>query len=95
MRVIEFDRREGEEVATGLSGRKGGEGRGGLGGDAGSYLGYSQHRLSGYLPRQIYRIPKQHVIPQLRTAVKHVRVYYTFKKHRQFLCYISLTTITN
>jgi hypothetical protein len=29
VRVIEFDRREGEEVATGLSDRKGGEGGGG------------------------------------------------------------------
>jgi hypothetical protein len=28
VRVIEFDRREGVEVATGLSGRKSGEGRG-------------------------------------------------------------------
>jgi hypothetical protein len=64
---------------------------GGLGEDAVSIWATARTVFSGYLPRQICRIPEQHVIPKLLTAVK--QVYYAFKKHRQFLCFIS-TTIT-
>jgi len=65
-------------VALGLSGSGWEEGEGVSKGGC-EYLGWSYYCLSSCLARETCRIPKQHVISELLTAVN--RVYCVFGKY--------------